>query len=303
MHAVHTPGTLRPLPYRLAAIDIDDTLVGPDKLISRQNLQAVARLRAAGVRVVLASGRRHDNMMPFHRALGLDDYVVSAQGALVKHAETGEVLYERLVSEAEARALVEEGIARDLTVFCFGHQGVYVQRRDHWTYKYQQDSNGGGVEVVDFSAGLPEPSPLKIIWAADPRQVEALAPEAAATYAGRLGTCVTNPYYLEFTAPDANKGAGVAAVATRYGIMPEQVIAFGDGDNDVPMLSWAGLGIAMDSGRPAARAAARRVSPPGDPETALTRAIETIIGPAESAEREGSSAFGDEFETWEAEVA
>jgi Cof subfamily protein (haloacid dehalogenase superfamily) len=255
------------------------------------------------VRVVLASGRRHDNMMPFHRALDLDDYVVSAQGALVKHAETGEVLYERLVPEVEARSLVEEGIARDLTVFCFGHQGVYVQRRDRWTYKYQQDSNGGGVEVVDLSAGLPEPSPLKIIWAADPRQIEALAAEAAATYAGRLGTCVTNPYYLEFSAPDANKGAGVAAVATRYGIMPEQVIAFGDGDNDVPMLSWAGLGIAMDAGRPAAKAAARRVAPPGDPETALARAIATIIGPADSEDAGGYGGAFEDYKGYTAEVA
>ena len=70
----------------------------------------------------------------------------------------------------------------------------------------------------------------------------------------------------------------MAAVASRYGIMPEQVMAFGDGNNDVSMLAWAGLGIAMDNGRPAAKAAAKRVSPPGKPETALARAVASIVG-------------------------
>src|SRR5437588_2105789 len=111
MHDLQPLSFRRPLPYRLAAIDIDDTLVGPDKLISEPNRRAVGLLRALGVRVVLASGRSHDNMMPFHRLLGLDDYLVSAQGALVKHAETDEVLYERTIPVADARELVAQGEA------------------------------------------------------------------------------------------------------------------------------------------------------------------------------------------------
>ena len=67
-------------PYRLAAVDIDDTLVGPDKRVGAANRAAVQQLRGCGCRVVLASGRRHANMLPFHRELGLDDYVVSCQG-------------------------------------------------------------------------------------------------------------------------------------------------------------------------------------------------------------------------------
>ena len=268
----------RPFPYRLAAIDIDDTLAGPDKLISQPNRRAVALLRALGVRVVLASGRGHNNMLPFHRLLGLDDYLISAQGALVKHAETDEVLYERPIADPLTRQLIDKGAALGVTVLCFGHDAVYAQGIDRWTGAYQHDSNAGLVRVVDLAARLPEQSVLKVIWAADPGRIDALAPEAAARNEGLLGTCITNPYYLEFNDPQATKGAGVAAVANRYGIMPEQVLAFGDGNNDVSMLAWAGLGIAMDNGRPAAKAAAKRVSPPGAPETALARAIAAVVG-------------------------
>ena len=62
-------------PCRLAAVDIDDTLVGPDKQIGEANRAAVQRLRGLGCRVVLASGRRHENILPFHRELGLDDFL------------------------------------------------------------------------------------------------------------------------------------------------------------------------------------------------------------------------------------
>jgi Cof subfamily protein (haloacid dehalogenase superfamily) len=267
---------LSAFPFDLAAIDIDDTLVGTDKLISSDNRRAIAQLRSLGVRVILASGRGHDNMLQFHRALNLDDYVVSAQGALVKHPDTGEVLLERSLPEADAFHLIEEGAARGMTVLCFGHHGVYVQREDCWTDGYRTDSNAGDVRVMNLR-DLPERNPLKVIWAGDPDRIELLARELAMQYAGRLCTCVTNPYYLEFNAAGAHKAAGVQAVAKRHRIPARRVLAFGDGNNDVQLLSWAGLGVAMYCGRPAAKTAAKRVSPPGDPNTSLAAAIDAII--------------------------
>jgi Cof subfamily protein (haloacid dehalogenase superfamily) len=278
MHEVSLIYPTSAFPYRLAAIDIDDTLVGPDKLVSEPNRRAVGLLRSLGVRVVLASGRNHDDMMPFHRLLGLDDYVVSANGALVRHGETDEVLFEHPVPDAEARAVIAEGLSLGVAIVCYGYDGIYVHGMDEWARLCRRDADTVGIRAVDLSAGPPEPSLLKVTWAADPGRMDALAAAAAERYAGRLGTCVTNPYYLEFAAPGADKAAGVGAVARRYGIEARQVLAFGDGNNDVALLRWAGLGIAMADGRPAARAAARRVGPPGDPETALARAIAAVTG-------------------------
>ncbi len=76
-------------PYALAAIDIDDTLVGPDKKIGWENRRAVEQLQSLGCRVVLASGRRHANMLPFCHELGLDDYVVSSQESELNTCERG----------------------------------------------------------------------------------------------------------------------------------------------------------------------------------------------------------------------
>jgi hydroxymethylpyrimidine pyrophosphatase-like HAD family hydrolase len=88
---------------------------------------------------------------------------------------------------------------------------------------------------------------------------------------------ITEDWFMELTAPRATKAAGVEAVARRYGIAARNVLAFGDGNNDVAMLSWAGLGVAMPHGRPAARQAADVVAPEGDPESALSRAVDELL--------------------------
>src|SRR3712207_3038022 len=91
-------------PFRLAAIDIDETLVGRDKRIGAANRKAVERLAALGCRVVLASGRRHENMLKYGRELGLDDFLVSSQGAVARHGRTGEIIHRALLPTPDAAA-------------------------------------------------------------------------------------------------------------------------------------------------------------------------------------------------------
>ncbi len=275
----------RGFPYRLAAVDLDDTLLGPDKAISAANAAAVRELRRRGVRVVLASGRRHENMLRFHRQLELDGPLVSCNGALVKHAESGEVLHEHLVPADLAAGVLADGNARGLSQNYYHTDGcLYVRERTRWTDLYQ-DRTGSDLVVAGDLLRLAGGGAQKIIWVTAPEQVAALFPEMEARYAGRLYVTVTDPEYLEFMAPGVNKAVGVAAVARHYGIEPAQVLTFGDGNNDVPMLEWAGLGVAMSDGRPSAKAAAALVSPPGDPETSLARAIAAVLDGNSSTQR------------------
>jgi hypothetical protein len=96
-------------------------------------------------------------------------------------------------------------------------------------------------------------------------------------YRGHLEVITTDPEFLEFTAVGVDKAVGVAAVAKRYGIEPAQVLTFKDGNNDVAMLKWAGLGVAMSNARPSAKALAALVSPARDPEVSLARAIAMVL--------------------------
>ena len=243
-----------PFPYALAAIDIDDTLVGPDKRIGRENRRAVGRLQALECRVVLASGRRHANMLRYCDELGLDDYVVSSHGARVEHARTGSVLHSALLSPSDAAALVAEGLGRGLAVMLWHDDGIYAGSHSAWVDSYRWESGDDPVTIADLRtlAALPAE---KVVWAAEPAVIAAVAAEVGPLHAGRLSATITEDWYLEFTAPGANKGDGVAAVARHLGIARDAVLAFGDGNNDTPLLSWAGMGVAMPHG-------ARRPAPP-----------------------------------------
>ena len=266
-------------PYKLAAVDIDETLVGPDKRIGAENRDAVRRLVQAGCRVVLASGRRHANMLPFYRELGLDDFVVSCQGAVARHSATGEVAHEAVVPMPAAAEVTADGLERGLTVMYWSADGIFARQRTHWVDRYSADCGGDPVALADIEtlAGQGAPRAEKVVWGAEPGVIASLAPVMRARYRDRLLITVTDDWFMEFTSPHAHKGAGVAAVAARYGIDARQIVAFGDGNNDVQLLAWAGLGVAMDHGRPAAKAAAGRVSPPGSPETAFARAVAEIF--------------------------
>jgi hydroxymethylpyrimidine pyrophosphatase-like HAD family hydrolase len=115
------------------------------------------------------------------------------------------------------------------------------------------------------------------MWIGAPDAIVAAASELQALCGMRLSVVITHPSYLEFGRCDVSKATGLAAVARRLGAPASRVLAFGDGNNDAPMLAWAGLGIAMAHGRPAAQKAARRIAPGGNPETALARAIDHVL--------------------------
>jgi Cof subfamily protein (haloacid dehalogenase superfamily) len=262
-------------PFKLAAVDIDDTLVGRDKRIGHENRLAVEQLIVTGCRVVLASGRRHENMLRYSRELGLDDFVVSSQGALVRHVRTGEIIHRALLAPPEAAEVTALGLARGVSVLHWAGRGVLAQEQSRWTDRYTSDCSDP-VAITDLRALRDEPAE-KIVWGADPGVISALAPEMRRRYRGRMVVTVTDDWFLEFASTGATKAAGVAAISDRYGIEQREVLAFGDGNNDAALLAWAGLGVAMSHARPAAQAAAKRVAPEGDPESGLARAVEAVF--------------------------
>ncbi|WP_406699913.1 Cof-type HAD-IIB family hydrolase [Singulisphaera sp. Ch08] len=262
-------------PYSLAAIDIDDTLVGPDKKISWENRRAVEQLQSLGCRVVLASGRRHANMLPYCEELGLDDFVVSSQGARVEHLRTGEVIHHARLAPTDQAALVAEGLSRGFTVMLWLPEGIFAQAHTPWIDGYGEDTGGDLVTITDLLSLASQPAE-KIIWAADPEVITPTSIEMSSRYEGRVSVMITMDWYLEFAAPNANKDDGVAALARHLEIRRASVLAFGDGHNDVSLLSWAGMGVAMPHGRESARSVAQLVASDGDPESALARAVDQL---------------------------
>jgi hypothetical protein len=263
-------------PYRLAAIDLDDTLLGHDKSISPENARAAATLRSLGVIIVLCSGRRHESMLLYHRELGLSGYIISAQGAIVRHAETNETLLHHKMPPHLACRIVAEGDRHDFTVLSYEDAGVFAPRETSWIDLYRSNTRGVEVHVRPLEL-FSNASPEKIIWTGDPDRLHALTPLAHQQFGHESSIVTTCDQYLEFSPANINKQVGLSLLADHLRIPREQVLAFGDGNNDAPMLAWAGLGIAMDHATEEAKRSADMVVPEGDPETSFGRGVRVLL--------------------------
>ena len=264
-------------PYRLVASDLDGTLLSPDKKIAPANVASVRQLQARGGRFVLASGRRHQNSMRYYRELGLDGLMISCAGALVKDPDSQQTVREVLLPAELAAALVSAGEAGGYTVIYYHRDHLYIGARNHWTALYESRVGEQAELLPDGLPSLRGEVALKVVWYGEP---EALKPERQrleTEYRGRLQILATDPENLEFSAPAANKAEALAAVAAFYNVPQSATLAFGDGENDAPMLRWAGLGVAMDVGNALAKTAAGMVGPTGSPEESFARAVKTVF--------------------------
>lgn len=271
-------GGVTHFPFRLAVFDLDGTLLGPDKEISPANAAAVARLQALGCQVILASGRPHFNLMRFQNQLGLSGPVVSGNGALVKVEATGEVWRELLFDLELASSLLDEGRKLGVTQVWDGPQGVLGWERTRHLEILEVRTCETYEVIGDPRLRFPGEQPFKILWIADEAQIATLEHTWRERLGARCYITITDPEYLEFCNPLVNKATALAVVAERLEIPREEIVFFGDGDNDAELLRWAGLGVAMPHSRPLALAAADKIGPEALPENAVAAAVEAILG-------------------------
>lgn len=263
------------LPYRLCAIDLDDTLLGPDHQISPRNAHAVHAVMALDATVVLASGRMHESTLRYADQLGLTTPIVSYNGAMVKTPHTNEVwLHERIAGELAA-VVMDYCAEHQLQLNYYLDDHLYTATCTPWMKLYH-DRTLSPVEVrPDLYTSLRGTSPTKLIIVDSPEKTDQLLPYFRDLFGSLLYITKSNDEYLEFMPPNANKGAALEVVATRLGLTAADTVAFGDSWNDVPMLRWAGLGVAVGNAKPELLAIADRVIPRSD-EDGVGIALEEI---------------------------
>ena len=264
-------------PYHLAASDLDGTLLGPRKEIGPENTAAVRRLQGAGARFILASGRRHQNSIRFYRELALDGWLISCAGALIKDPANGQTLREVPLPAPVAARLVADGQAEGYTIIYYHRDHLYISGRNHWTDLYESRVNEKAELFPGNLNDLQGDAALKIVWYGEPDKVKAARPALEKAYREQVTVVATDPENLEFLAVEANKAAALAAVASYYRVPPAGTVAFGDGENDAPMLGWAGLGVAVDGSNDRAKEAADFTGPAGPPETRFARAVAAVF--------------------------
>jgi Cof subfamily protein (haloacid dehalogenase superfamily) len=245
-------------------VDIDGTLVNRYGTISDADKEALSRAREAGLQVVLSTGRGLQATIGIIDELSLDSYHISFDGALISHPTTSEEIYVNPIGEELVKRVID--IAHrcrvDLELFTVTH---YFAERETWSTSAHRDFFGVNPTIVDFSQVLRE----RVLKAGVvPTNPEEMA--RALDFCGQLDRRLhlaraRTPVYpdIEFInilAPGVSKGNALEKLAARLDVPLNEIIAFGDGTNDVTLLTTAGLGIAMGNAVDEAKAVADYVT-------------------------------------------
>jgi Cof subfamily protein (haloacid dehalogenase superfamily) len=271
--------------FKLAAIDLDGTLLGPAHDISPANLHAVQRLQAAGTQVVLASGRHYNSMLKYAQALPGVQWMVSCQGGEVSDVSRTTILGRTFLPATEAKRNMELGRSLGFTTIAYTIEGVVTDLTTGSATDAQSDFEmklytdlAGHRPIVLETADLLARDMFKVIWMGDPSALTHLS--LADVTSPAVQAIRTQARFMEFMPTKASKGSALEILAARLGIPASDAVVFGDGDNDIPMFEWAGTSVAMPHGWPLALRRAKHVAPAGPAETALARAVDLVLQPA-----------------------
>jgi len=237
--------------YRLIATDLDDTLLDDRWKISPVDREAIKKALSAGVKIVFSTGRMYRSALPYALDLALDTPLITYGGAYVRFSGTEKILYNRPLPFDLAVKLLERIASTGYHTNIYVNDSLLVEKLTDEIRLYQSISGIEPVPVGDLTAYLRvgRYDPTKVLVVAGEDDLDRLIPALENEFGGSLHMTKSKPYFLEFSHPAVNKAAALQKVAEYYGIARENIIAVGDSYNDLEMIEYAGLGVAVANAR------------------------------------------------------
>lgn len=244
--ALELPPALDALGLRAVFLDLDGTLLDAGRPLPGAR-EAIGRLQATGVRALIATGRMYTSTRRLAGELGVDGPLVCYQGALVRESASAETLAHRPLDPATARDLIRAVQDDGHAVHAFRDEAVWVTAESDNALRYVFHNEVPLHAVGDLVAWVDRPV-TKLVVTGPPEAMDRLRERLEPRFGHRAFIAKSLPNYLEMAASDVSKASGMAVVAERLGFAAAQTAAFGDGENDLEMLAWAGFGVAVGGG-------------------------------------------------------
>jgi Cof subfamily protein (haloacid dehalogenase superfamily) len=270
-------------PIRLVIADVDGTLVTGEKILTQQAMAAVHDLHAAGIAFAVTSGRPPRGMQMLVEPLALRTPIAGFNGGTIVNPDLS-VIETRTLAPAAARAAIDIIVGQRLDAWLYTSEQWLVHdaqaphvAREAWTVKYQP-----GV-VASFGDDLLAHA-VKIVGVSDDHAAVEGAERAAQQQLGtQAAASRSQPYYLDVTHPQANKGAVVDRLADLLGIPRDCIATIGDGLNDVLMFQRSGFSIAMGNASDAVKAHAAVITDSNENQGFAAAMRKFILEPADNA--------------------
>lgn len=237
--------------YKMIVLDLDDTLLRDDQSISPRTKEALMNAQEKGVKVVLASGRPTYGMKDIAKALELErfgSFILAFNGAKIINCKTGDEVFSSTLSVETVRRLYEISRRENLSMLTYLGDHIVTEDRNEFT-DIESGLTGMSIrEVESFVEAVQEPV-VKVLMVDEPETLAVAAKKLQSELAGELSVMRSKPFFLEFTEAGVDKGTSLHQLIQHLGIEQEEVIAMGDSFNDLAMIRFAGLGVAMGNAR------------------------------------------------------
>ncbi len=239
-------------PYKLLVADIDGTLVDKNGAISAEDKDALARVGDSGIQVSLSTGRVVQACLRIISQLSLDGYHMFFDGALVSNPEKGEEVYVKPIGEELVGQIVDFVHLNEINLDLYSATHYFVER-ETWSTDIRRQFFGIEPTVIDFTNLWQKERIIKgtlVVLSAEERaKADNFRRQfkSSLSFSGTRTPAYPEVDFINVVAPDVSKGKALEALASFLEIPLTEVIAIGDGANDISLLSSAGLAVAMDN--------------------------------------------------------
>ncbi|MCK4258602.1 MAG: HAD family phosphatase [Halanaerobiales bacterium] len=262
--------------YRLIAIDMDDTLLGDDLKIGSRTKERIQLAREAGVKVVIATGRMFQAIVPYIQELDLKEPAIVYNGALVQRFGDRDSLVHYPIPLKFAKRIASRVENAGSQLNAYIDDKLYVRARTPEVLYYMERTKVDSIEVGPIANFLQAPPTKLLVIHRNLQEINQLKEELQEEFGEDLSITGSKSYFIEITASGISKGAALAELTKKMGISSREVIAIGDGLNDLTMVKWAGLGVAVQNAHPDLRKAADYVTSSCD-EEGVAQVIDQFI--------------------------
>jgi Cof subfamily protein (haloacid dehalogenase superfamily) len=258
------------------ALDLDGTLIDERMTISHHVRQSVKQAQEQGVTVTLATGRMMQATVPFALDLEIEAPLICYQGGLIQAPDAEEPLYRATMDPGVFREVLTWHAERGWHMVLYADNALFIAEQ-RYPESFYRDLLGENLHWADDLASvLDHHEPVKFLFIAEPSQADRIEAAMRQRFEGHIEIVRSHARFVEGNPRGVSKGDALRRLADHLGIPREGVMAIGDQGNDVSMIAWAGVGVAMGNASRAAKAVADWIAPPFS-QNGVAAAIERFI--------------------------
>ncbi|HBT15965.1 MAG TPA: Cof-type HAD-IIB family hydrolase [Firmicutes bacterium] len=230
--------------YKLIAVDVDGTLLDSNKNLTTETINAIHQAVEKGLIFTICTGRPIQGVEPLIEKIGLDLPFITYNGAMIVMGKSREILFEVKMSNEDVKVVVELGQKYGTTTIIWVDNKLYVQQLTQQAYDYGEMSKTKPLLIKDLNE-LIDKGVTKVLWYDQVETIAKFQNEVGPFLNKTINYHISQPFLLEFVDIKASKAKSLARLGGYFGIKQEEIIAIGDGYNDLSMIEYAGLGVAM----------------------------------------------------------